>query len=118
MRSPGASAALTASAVPRRTSRSAAISLLNATSSATGPAGAVTCPTAGSAAPGRVDLDRGGELLEQARPGPCAGERLLGKDLLLGLTQQVLAVAARVAQVVAAEVEALAREQLLARAHR
>ena len=55
-------------------------------------------PLAGSspASPAeQLDLDRRGQLLEQPRPRARAGERLLGEDLLLGLGQQVLAVAAR-----------------------
>ena len=52
--------------------------------------------------------DRRRLLLEQARPGVRAGERLLRQHLLLGLAQQVVAVAAHAAQVVAAEVQSLA----------
>ena len=105
VRSPGASAAVTASAVVRRSSRSGSERRLSATSRATCSPGAVPAR--------QLDLDRRGQLLEQARPGARAGERLLGEDLLLGLAEQVLAVAAHVAQVVAAEVQPLAREQLL-----
>ena len=57
--------------------------------------------------------DRGRELLEQARPGTRAGEVLLRQHLLLGLAQEVVAVAAGAAQVMAAEVQALAGQQLL-----
>ena len=63
--------------------------------------------------PGQLDLDRRGLLLEQPRPGAVGGERLLGEDPLLRLGEQVRPVAARGAQVVAAEVEAVVREQLL-----
>ena len=60
-----------------------------------------------------LDLERGDLLLEQPAPGVARGQRLLGEDLLLGLGEQVRAVAARRAQVVAAEVEALGGEQLV-----
>jgi hypothetical protein len=60
-----------------------------------------------------VDLERRHELLEQAPPGGLAGQRLLGEDLLLGLGEQVGAVAPGRAQVVAREVEPLGRQQLL-----
>ena len=60
-----------------------------------------------------LDLERGDLLLEQPAPGVARGQRLLGEDLLLGLGEQVRAVAARRAQVVAAEVQALGGEQLV-----
>ena len=60
-----------------------------------------------------LDLERGDLLLEQAAPGVARGQRLLGEDLLLGLGEQVRAVAARRLQVMATEVEALGGEQRL-----
>ena len=74
---------------------------------------AVPIPLAGAGRRGQLHLDCRGELLEQPRPRPGTGERLLGEDLLLGLCQQVVAVAANVAQMVAAELQAVACEQLL-----
>ena len=59
------------------------------------------------------DGDRRRLLLEQARPRARAGQRLLGEDALLGLGEQVRAVAPRGAQVVAAEVEPVVGEQRL-----
>ena len=56
-------------------------------------------------------LDRRRLLVEQARPGGVRGDRLLGEDPLLGLAEQVGAVAARGAQVVAAEVEPVGGQQ-------
>ena len=50
---------------------------------------------------GELDADRARELGEQARPRVAAGERLLGQELLLGLGEEVRAVAAQRAQVVA-----------------
>jgi hypothetical protein len=60
-----------------------------------------------------LDGDRGGLLLEQPRPGAAAGQRLLGEHLLLGLGEQVRAVAARRAEMVAREVEPVCGQQLL-----
>ena len=96
VRRPGSSAAVTASAVVRRTSRSGDIRRLSAISSDSSP-----------------DLDLRHQLGEQARPGAAAGLALLGEELLLGLGEQVRPVAARGAQVVAREVEARVGEQLL-----
>ena len=62
---------------------------------------------------GRLDPDRRGQLVEQARPRPPAGDPQLGRDRLLGLGQQVRAVAALHAQVVGGELEPLGGEQLL-----
>ena len=47
-----------------------------------------------------VDADGRHLLAEQPAPGARAGDRLLGQDLLLGLGEQVRAVAAGAAQVV------------------
>ena len=60
-----------------------------------------------------LDRDRRRLLLEQPRPRRAAGERLLGEDLLLGLGEQVRAVAAGRAQVMAREVEPFGGDQLL-----
>ena len=62
---------------------------------------------------GSVDRDRARQLAEQARPGVAAGDRLLGEELLLGLGEQVRAVAAHRAQVVAHGVEAVGGQQLV-----
>ena len=62
---------------------------------------------------GQVDLDRRDLLAEQARPGRAAGDALLGEDLLLGLGEQVGAVAARGAQEVARGVQALGGHELV-----
>ena len=62
---------------------------------------------------GQVDLERGDLLAEQPRPRARAGDALLGHDLLLGLAEQVGAVAARGAQVVARRLQPVAREELL-----
>jgi hypothetical protein len=62
---------------------------------------------------GQVDGDRRGLLAEEPRPGRAAGDRLLGEDLLLGLGEQVRAVAARGAQEVARGVQAVGGEQLV-----
>ena len=93
---------MTASAVVRRSSRSGENSRASAISSATG-----------SSASWSVDRDRRRLLLEQARPRARAGQRLLGEDPLLGLGEQVRAVAPRGAQVVAAEVQPVGGEQRL-----
>ena len=61
----------------------------------------------------QLDRDRRRLLLEQARPRGPAGELLLGEDALLGLAQQVRAVAARRRQVVAGEVQPVGGEQLV-----
>ncbi len=90
VRSPGASVAETASAAARR------------------------CVAVGRLQAAERDLERqllaverdpqrGDLLAEQPAPGALAGDRLLGQDLLLGLGQQVRAVAAGAAQVVGAE---------------
>ena len=62
---------------------------------------------------GQRDLERGDLLAEQPAPRAGAGDRLLGEDLLLGLGQQVRAVAARGAQEVARGVEAVGGHELL-----
>jgi hypothetical protein len=55
----------------------------------------------------------GHQLAEQPRPRRLRGDRLLGEDRLLRLGQKVGAVAAGAAQVVRAEAQLLAGEQLL-----
>ena len=60
-----------------------------------------------------LHLDRAGLLIEQPGPRGVRGDRLLGEDQLLGLAQQMRAIAAQVAQVMAAEVEAVGGQQLL-----
>ena len=60
-----------------------------------------------------LDPQRGGELAEQTAPGGLAGDRLLGEDLLLGLGEEVRAIAPDALEVMAAEVELLGGEQLL-----
>jgi hypothetical protein len=68
----------------------------------------------GAGALGRqLHLDRRGQLLEQPRPRAVSRHGLLGQHLLLGLAQQVLAVAAHVMQMVAREIQSLALHQLL-----
>ena len=62
---------------------------------------------------GQVDLDRRDLLAEQARPGRAARDALLGEDLLLGLGEQVRAVAARRAQEVARGVQAVGGHELV-----
>jgi hypothetical protein len=62
---------------------------------------------------GDLHLQRARLLGEQARPRVAAADRLLGDDLLLRLREQVRPVAADVAQVVAASLEAIRGEQLL-----
>ncbi len=59
------------------------------------------------------DLDGAGQLAEEARPRAATGDRLLGEDALLGLGQQVRAVAPRGGQVVAAALQALGGQQLV-----
>ena len=58
-----------------------------------------------------VDLDRRRELAEQARPRALAGGRLVGEHALLGLAQEVPAVAPHRLEVVLAEVERRIGEQ-------
>ena len=60
-----------------------------------------------------VDAERRGQLVEQAGPGAAAGDRELGRDLLLGLREEVVAVAPLHPQVVAGELHALGGQQLL-----
>ena len=105
VRRPGCSAAVTASAVVRRTSRSAEDRRASATSRAR--------PAAARRPRRQAHADRARLLAEEAAPGVAAGLRLLGEDLLLGLAEQVRAVAAQRAQVVADAVQAVGGQQLL-----
>ncbi len=57
-----------------------------------------------------VDLDRGRQLAEQARPGAATGRGLVGEQSLLRLGQQMRAVAARRRQMVATERERVVGE--------
>src|SRR5262249_1065148 len=59
------------------------------------------------------DTQRRDELAEQAPPRALARDRLLCEDLLLGLREQVRAVATSAAQVGAAELEPVRAQQLL-----
>ena len=62
---------------------------------------------------GQLDLDGAGQLGEQPAPGRVAGLALLGEDALLGLGEQVRAIAADGAQVVARLLEAVGLQQLV-----
>ena len=98
VRSPGSSASDTAAAAVRRVSRSASSRRLRR-------------DVERHLAAVELDAQRRDELSEQPSPGALARDRLLREDLLLGLSQQVGAVTAGSAQVVAAEVEAVGGEQ-------
>ena len=99
VRRPGASVAETPSAAAWRVERSGDWSLESATSS--------DQFLAVELHPEVRDL-----LAEQPAPGALTRDRLLGKDLLLGLGQQVRAVTAGTAQVVTTEAQRLVGEQL------
>ncbi len=96
VRRPGSSAVVTASAVARRT-----------LAVARHEAAQRDVERDGLGLAGHVDLDRAGQLAEEPRPGVAPAHRLLGEQLLLGLGEQVRAVAADRAQVVAATSEAV-----------
>ncbi len=95
----------TASAAARRFSRSGDCRRLRATSS-------------GTSSPSRLTRIAVHSSLNRPAPGALARDRLLGQQLLLALAQQVRPVAAKAAQVVAAEVELAARSGARRRAHR
>ena len=61
----------------------------------------------------QLDLQRGAQLLEETGPGRPPRHRLLGEDALLGLGQEVLAVAPERDEMMAAEREAGVGQQLL-----
>ena len=62
---------------------------------------------------GQLDADRARQLGEQARPGVAAGQALFGHQPLFGLGEQVRAIAAHRAQVVARRVQAVGGQQLV-----
>ena len=66
-----------------------------------------------SSSPSSIDTRIAATSSPNSRPRRSGGDRLLGQDLLLGLGEQVGAVAAGAAQVVAAELEPRRVEQLL-----
>ncbi len=100
MRSPGASASLTASAVD---AADLAVGVLQAAHRDLERRGLVEV--------GQRDADRARLLAEEPRPGLAPGDGLLGHQLLLRLAEQVRAVAADRAQVVAHVLQAVRLDQ-------